>query len=222
MLPVRSHVLVVDDDARLRQLLQTYLCQQGWYVTVAANTTEADELLGYFVFDALIVDVMMPGESGLDFVQRFRTHAATPVLMLSALGEADHRIAGLEGGADDYLAKPFEPRELLLRLQRLAKPTLERASVFGSFAFQRESRSLTHQGQPVYLTATETALLALLIEHEGQAMSREALFSALKMEGNERTLDVQITRLRKKIEANPKQPLFIRTLRGEGYAFFSQ
>lgn len=227
MFAVKPHLLVVDDDPRLRDLLQRFIADKGFYVTAAADAAEARQLMALFQYEALIVDVMMPGESGLDFVRWVRTHSSVPVLMLSALGEADQRIEGLEQGADDYLPKPFEPKELLLRLERLiqrAQPVVakDRKIIFGPYVFNVETKTLTQQGEPVYLTAAEGTLLALLISREGEGQSRDALFAALGTGGNDRTIDVQITRLRKKIEPNPKQPRYIRTLRGAGYAFFSR
>lgn len=220
---IKPHLLVVDDDDRLRRLLHKYLGDNGFCVSMAEDAAQARNLLGYFAFDAVILDVMMPDESGLEFLHKLRLDSNLPVLMLSALGEADNRIEGLSIGADDYLAKPFEPKELLLRIERLlarsGRIRTTPANIrFGSFVFNHASHSLTNNGQPVHLTSAEAALLALLADNAGKAVSREAL--AEKLPGGEmnvRSVDVQMTRLRKKIEQNPKQPVYLRTARGEGY-----
>lgn len=219
----QPHLLVVDDDDRLRDLLQKFLSGKGFYVTLAADVAEARHLLAQFVYDLLVVDVMMPGETGLEFMIWLRRHHPVPVLMLSAMGEAQDRIAGLERGVDDYLAKPFEPKELLLRVESILRRRGEsrsRAVHFGAFVFHPESGSLEKAGAPVHLTTGEAALLALLVAHEGAPLNREDLYERLKPGDNVRSIDVQVTRLRRKLEENPRQPVYIRTVRGEGYAFF--
>lgn len=220
---IKPHLLVVDDDARLRRLLERYLSEHGFLVTTAENAAAAGRMLDLFSVDAVVLDVMMPGETGLEFLGRLRSHSSLPVLMLSALGETENRIDGLSAGADDYLAKPFEPKELLLRLERLLARSGKIRSApanirFGGFVFNQDNMSLTNNGHPVHLTSAEAALLALLAATPGKAVSREAL--AEKLPGgdiNIRSVDVQMTRLRKKIEQNPKQPIYLRTARGEGY-----
>jgi len=222
----QSHILVVDDDDRLRELLYRFLTGKGFYVTMAGDAADARHLLSQYVVDAVILDVMMPGESGLEFMDWLHRQHHLPVLMLSAMGTAEDRIKGLEKGVDDYLPKPFDPQELLLRLNNIlqrrgdahvGEPCLH----FGPYSFYAARGSLQKHGEPVYLTAGETALLRLLTAHEGQAISRETLYETLQPGNNIRSIDVQVTRLRRKIEENPRQPHYLRTIRGEGYAFFS-
>lgn len=221
------HLLIVDDDARLRSLLARYLGKQGWLVTCARDIPDAEAKLRFFVFDAMILDVMMPGESGLDFARRFVPEHDTPILMLTAMGEAEDRIAGLESGVEDYLAKPFEPRELELRLNRLlsrGRPAATQqtsAITFGPYRLDIAQRRLWRDDVPVHLTESETALLCLLGEHSGEPVSREQLGEATASPGEEsnpRSTDVLMTRLRRKIEDNPGRPVYLQTMRGAGYA----
>jgi two-component system phosphate regulon response regulator OmpR len=217
-----SHLLVVDDDVRLRTLLQRYLTSNGYRVTAAAGAAEARALMKGIAFDLLIVDVMMPGESGLDFTRATRAHSQVPILMLTARSEPEDRIAGLEKGADDYLAKPFEPRELLLRcaalLRRTAMPSRSphREVKMGETRFDPERGELRRQGRPVRLTSSEAALLRLFASNAGRPFSRSDLCARLGV-ALERSIDVQVTRLRRKIEQDPKLPLYIQTVRGVGY-----
>lgn len=226
MFALKPHILVVDDDDRLRDLLKQFLQDQGFYVSVAANTADARRLLGALHTDLMVLDLMLPGETGLEFMESVRNGNVVPVLMLSAMGETEDRIAGLERGVDDYLAKPFEPRELLLRIRAVLsryekQHESTRKCLFGEFIFHTDTRQLLHGDEAVYLTTSEAELMAVLAEHEGTALSRERLSETLQMGDNERTVDVQITRLRRKVEANPKQPRYIQTVRGEGYVFRS-
>ena len=220
--PEDAHLLVVDDDERLRALLQRYLSSNGFRVSVAADAADARTLMKSLAFDLLILDVMMPGESGLDLTKSVRSHSATPILMLTARGEPEDRIAGLELGADDYLPKPFEPRELLLRfsaLLRRAAPPLRSASgevVMGICSFDTERAALKRGGKPVHLTSSEAALLQLFASNAGRAFSRSDLCTRLGV-ALERSIDVQVTRLRRKIEEDPKLPLYLQTVRGVGY-----
>ena len=217
-----AHLLVVDDDVRLRALLQRYLTSNGYRVTAAGNAAEARALMKSIAFDLLIVDVMMPGESGLELTHAIRAQSQTPVLMLTALGEPQDRIAGLEKGADDYLAKPFEPRELLLRcaalLRRMTTPSRSphREVKMGDAVFDPERGELRRQGRPVRLTSSEAALLKLFAGNAGRPFSRTDLCTRLGV-ALERSIDVQVTRLRRKIEEDPKLPLYIQTVRGVGY-----
>jgi len=217
-----SHLLVVDDDDRLRALLQKYLSSNGYRVSAASNADEARALMKGIAFDLLIVDVMMPGESGLDLTRSVRAQTQTPILILTARGEPQDRIAGLEYGADDYLAKPFEPRELLLRcgaLLRRAAPAQRspHATVkMGEAVFDPERGELRRTGKPVRLTSSESALLKLFAANAGRPFSRLDLCARLGVSG-ERSIDVQVTRLRRKIEDDPKSPLYIQTVRGVGY-----
>ena len=220
--PQDSHLLVVDDDERLRALLQRYLTQNGFRVTAAACAEDARALMKSIAFDLLVVDVMMPGESGLDFTRSVRAGSAVPILMLTARGDAEERIAGLEHGADDYLPKPFEPRELLLRLSgllRRAAPPSRSAHAevrMGDAVFDPERAQLKRKGKPVHLTSSEAALLQLFAANAGRAFSRTDLCTRLGV-ALERSIDVQVTRLRRKIEEDPKLPLYLQTVRGVGY-----
>jgi two-component system, OmpR family, phosphate regulon response regulator OmpR len=216
------HLLVVDDDSRLRALLQKYLTANGFRVSAAADAEEARALMKSIAFDLLIVDVMMPGESGLDLTRAVRVHSQTPILILTARGESDDRIAGLENGADDYLAKPFEPRELVLRcsalLRRAGPPprSPHREVRMGEAVFDPERGELRRKGKPVRLTSSEGALLKLFAVNAGRPFSRVDLCTRLGV-ALERSIDVQVTRLRRKIEDDPKLPLYIQTVRGVGY-----
>jgi two-component system phosphate regulon response regulator OmpR len=217
-----GHLLVVDDDDRLRALLQKYLSSNGFRVTAAANAEEARALMKSIAFDLLILDVMMPGESGLELTRALRAQSQIPVLILTARGEPEDRIAGLEHGADDYLAKPFEPRELLLRcgalLRRATPPqrSPHRAVKMGEAVFDPERGELRRKGKPVRLTGSEASLLRLFAANVGRPFSRLDLCARLGV-SLERSIDVQVTRLRRKIEEDPKLPLYIQTVRGVGY-----
>jgi two-component system phosphate regulon response regulator OmpR len=216
------HLLLVDDDRRILELLSRYLSEQGFRVTTANNATEARTRLGGFSFDLLVLDVMMPGESGLELARAIRADSAVPILMLTARSEATDRINGLEIGADDYLGKPFEPRELLLRigniLKRTEKPdtnTIEIAH-FGDFAFHLDNGELTCAGKPVRITDREREMLRILSSRAGETVPRQAL-AAPGIGASERAVDVQINRLRRKIERDPTDPVHLRTVRGIGY-----
>lgn len=217
-----AHLLVVDDDEKLRTLLQRYLTTNGYRVTTASGAAEARTLLKGIAFDLLVVDVMMPGESGLDLTRSIRPHTHTPILMLTARGESKDRIAGLENGADDYLAKPFEPRELLLRcaalLRRTSPPARSphRVVQMGEAVFDPDRGELRRKGRPVRLTSSEAALLRLFAAHAGRPFSRMDLCARMGL-ALERSIDVQVTRLRRKIEEDPKLPLYLQTVRGVGY-----
>jgi len=217
------HLLIVDDDERLRSALRRYLQRNGFRVTEAQGAKEARTQLALFAFDLLILDVMMPGESGFSLLSAIRETNRVPVLMLTAMTEPGDRVSGLERGADDYLAKPFEPRELVLRLKnilsRSAPPTppAARELQLGDCRLDLVRGELLRGAEPVHLTAGESALLMALAEHRDEPMSREALGAYSQFTGNERTVDVQITRLRKKIERDPKFPRYLQTVRGTGY-----
>jgi two-component system phosphate regulon response regulator OmpR len=217
------HILVVDDDKRLRSLLRKYLSDNGFVVSTAGDAAEARRVLDSLQFDVIVMDVMMPGETGLELTRALRNSGETPILLLTAMGGTDDRIAGLESGADDYLPKPFEPRELLLRLhsilRRAPPPSAEIAQVrFGEYVFDQTRQELTRQGEQIHLTSAETGLLAALAAEPGRILSREDLQALTNLAGNERTVDVQVTRLRRKLEANPRLPRYLVTVRGEGYA----
>jgi len=220
----RHHILVVDDDARLRTLLQRYLSDHGYRVTTAQSAAEARQRLQSFAFDLIVLDVMMPGETGLRFVETLREASDVPVLMLTALSETEHRIAGLERGADDYLAKPFEPRELLLRIGLILRRSAPAPAApppaqvrLGAFRYDVVREDLWQGETRVPLTAAERRLLTALARQPAQPLGREALLEATGISGNLRTIDVQVTRLRRKIEPDSEQPRYLRTVRGEGY-----
>ena len=215
------HVLVVDDDDRLRDLLGRYLLTRGYRVTAAADAAEARERIRSMAFDLIVLDVMMPGEDGFSLTASLRRRWDTPILLLTARGEAEDRIAGLERGADDYLVKPFEPRELELRLSNLLrrKPPAEPDPVLrlGGHRFRVGRGALTRDGGAVHLTPVEGRLLQALARRPGATLSREALIAECRIDGGARTVDVQVTRLRRKIEPDPRHPRYLQTVRGEGY-----
>ncbi len=217
-----AHILVVDDDARLRDLLAKFLQEHGFLVTTAKDAQDARARLGVLSFDIIVLDLMMPGESGLDFAVDFRGKSDIPILMLTAMGEPEDRVSGLERGADDYLVKPFEPRELLLRinniLRRVPAPNSTPVQVnMGNTLFDLEREELFRDGQRIHLTDIEATLLKVLAERSGVVMSREELSEYTGARGGGRAVDVQVTRLRKKIEEDLKIPRYLQTVRGKGY-----
>ena len=217
-----AHLLVVDDDSRIRDLLSRFLRKEGYRVTLAQHAGEARAHLKMLAFDLIILDAMMPGENGFDFAAAMRRTSEVPILMLTARAEADDRVRGLEAGADDYLAKPYEPRELLLRiasiLRRAApKPSGEDRQVrFGGFCFSLGRGELRQGEEVVRLTDREREMLALLAANAGETVSRDALAGGA-VAANERTIDVQVNRLRRKIEVDPANPAHLQTVRGLGY-----
>lgn len=221
-----QHILVVDDDDRLRNLLKQYLSEQGYHISTAADTKEADTLVKLFALDAMVLDVMMPGEQGTEYARRLKREGRdVPVMMLTARGEQDERIEGLEAGAEDYLPKPFAPRELALRLEKLIARTqkdLPSSSVrFGPYRFHLDTGRLTHQDGPVYLTTSEQSCLKILAQYAGTPVGRDRMAQMIGDVHNERSIDVQINRLRKKIETNPSKPVFIQTIRHAGYVLYT-
>ncbi|WDI30592.1 response regulator [Hyphococcus flavus] len=220
-----SHILVVDDDDRIRTLLKRYLAESGFRASIAADATQARSLIAAFDFDLFIFDVMMPGETGFSLTKFVRDISNVPILLLTARGLPEDRIEGLEAGADDYLSKPFEPRELLLRvnsLLRRSKPAqLSRKEVqFGDCNFSIGRGELRKNGELVRLTAGEASLLRALAQKPREPISREALAQQSDA-GMERSVDVQVTRLRKKIEEDPRAPIYLQTVRGVGYALMA-
>lgn len=224
------HLLVVDDDDRIRGLLQKFLIRNGYLVTVAQDAQQARKLLAGLEFDLLVLDVMMPGEDGVSLTRGLREMGVpVPVLLLTARGESANRIDGLEAGADDYLVKPFEPRELLLRihaiLRRMPQPLKPvtpptRSLILGPLRYDIDRSELWQGDQPVRLTSTEVALMRIFAARAGEVVGREDLIAELGGEdsqSSERAVDVQITRLRRKLESDPKQPRWLQTIRGEGY-----
>lgn len=218
------HLLVVDDDTRLRSLLQRFLRENGFMISIAKNAEEARKRLSEYDFDLLIVDIMMPNESGLVFLKKLREESDVPVILLTAMGETRDRIAGLETGADDYLPKPFEPKELVLRIKSILKRTpkttnqvLEQLNL-GLCVFNLSTKELfSKQGHIIHITPVEQSLLSVLGQKYGQVFSREKLADLLGAGQSPRSIDVQITRLRKKIEKDSKNPRYLQTVRGKGY-----
>lgn len=218
----KKHILIIDDDTRLRQLLNKYLTSNDFLVSEASCPADAREMMQTFIFDALILDVMMPGESGFSFAEKLRSSGSfVPILMLTAMGDIQDRIQGLETGVDDYLTKPFEPKELLLRLNNILRriqtvPQKETILRFGKFMYDRQRSELFCGDEFIALTTVEKELLAILSEKTGKEVSREELATRTKT-ANERTVDVQVNRLRKKIEEDVKNPRYLQTVRGKGY-----
>lgn len=221
-MPADTHVLVVDDDRRIRELLVSYLASNGYRVSAAANAAEARRAMEGLAFDVMVLDVMMPGENGVAFAAALRAKGSdVPILMLSARTDSQDRIKGLAHGSDDYLGKPFEPEELLLRLKNLLRRRAPAASPlrearFGTCVFEMETGVLNRDGNPVHLTGREKDILRLLIQSAGQPVARLALQSP-GVEETARAVDVQVNRLRQKIEVDPGHPVFLQTVRGEGY-----
>ncbi len=225
-----AHLLVVDDDERIRGLLQKFLMRNGFLVTIARDAAQARRLLAGLEFDLIVLDVMMPGEDGITLTRELRATLSTPILLLTAKGETTNRIEGFEAGADDYLVKPFEPKELLLRINAILRrvPAAKSAEAgpkvlhMGMVRYDLERGELWQGTDPVRLTATEAQLMRLFAAKPGEAISRETLVGDLGGaesvdKAQERAVDVQITRLRRKIEADPKQPRYLQTVRGAGY-----
>jgi two-component system phosphate regulon response regulator OmpR len=223
-LPAEAHILIVDDDTRLRSLLERFLAERGFRVTGCADAAAARERLRVITPDLIVLDIMMPGESGLELTTALREEGLDiPVLLLTARGAPEDRIAGFEAGADDYLPKPFAPDELVLRiraiLRRMARPVAAEGPVqLGTAWFDPERGELRGPAGPIRLTSGERALLGFLAARPNVVLSREEIAAALGMaDTSERAIDVQITRLRRKIEADPREPRFIHTIRGRGY-----
>ncbi len=224
----QAHLLIVDDDARIRDLLRRFLVRHGFLVSIAQDAEQARRLLAGLEFDLIVLDVMMPGEDGISLTRSLRERRDMPVLLLTAKGDADERIRGLEAGADDYLPKPFEPKELLLRINAILRrvPHPEAQTVgpkllqMGDVRYDPDKGELWRGEDMVRLTATESALMRIFARQPGAAITRGALAEDLGRDRGhtqERAVDVQITRLRRKIEADPKQPRYLQTVRGEGY-----
>ncbi|MEM9601007.1 MAG: response regulator transcription factor [Pseudomonadota bacterium] len=215
-----THVLVIDDDDRIRDLLARYLGRAGYRVSTARDAADARAKMEGLSYDLLIVDVMMPGEDGVALVADLRSHLDIPMILLTALGDPAHRIRGLKAGADDYLAKPFEPEELLLRMdaifRRTGRKTVSERIRFGQFEYNLGNSVLMKDGEVVRLTTSETALLDLLARQGGGTVSRYMLSQNVNGD-SERAVDVQMTRLRRKLEANPSEPQYLLTVRGKGY-----
>lgn len=215
-----AHVLVVDDDGGLRDLLARYLRENGYRVSTAGSAAEALAALGGLVFDLIVLDVMMPGESGVALTRRLRRSNTVPILLLTAMAEPEDRITGLESGADDYLTKPFEPRELLLRVAtilRRSRPPLPDHVRFGEVRYHPARDELRRGGVAVRLTTGEAALLRVFAANPGVTLSRDALCAKIGAGVSPRAIDVQVARLRRKIELDPRAPRYLRTVWGRGY-----
>lgn len=223
-----AHLLIVDDDERIRDLLKKFLMRNGFLVTAARDAAHARRVLTGLDFDLIVLDVMMPGEDGVSLTRSLRETNGTPILLLTARGETEHRIAGLEAGADDYLAKPFEPKELLLRINAIlrrmpetsAQDTAPKILHLGPIRYDIERGEMWRGDELVRLTATESQLMKIFSAQPGEPISRTKLVEDLgrdRDQAQERAVDVQITRLRRKIEPNPKQPRYLQTVRGAGY-----
>ncbi len=217
-----AHLLLVDDDRRIRDLLGRFLRKERYRVTVAGDAAEARGHLKSLAFDLIVLDAMMPGENGFDFAAAVRRDSQVPILMLTARSDAEDRVRGLEAGADDYLAKPYEPRELLLRIASILRRAVPRAAApdrqvrFGPFSFSTGRGELRQGEELIRLTDRERDMLQTLAACPGEAVSRDALAGA-GAGANERTVDVQVNRLRRKIEVDPANPAYLQTIRGLGY-----
>ena len=228
MTDMDAHLLIVDDDERIRTLLQKFLMRNGFLVTAARDAGHARRILTGLDFDLIVLDVMMPGEDGLSLTRSLRETMQTPILLLTAKGETGNRIEGLEAGADDYLPKPFEPKELLLRINAIlrrmpdtkAEDAAPKVMSLGAIRYDLERGEMWHGDELVRLTATEIQFMKIFSAEPGSPLSRAKLVEELgrdRGQAQERAVDVQITRLRRKIEDNPKQPRYLQTVRGAGY-----
>lgn len=228
MLKDLPHILVVDDDLRLRSLLSRYLRENGFAVSSACDAENARMFLAMYKFDLLIVDVMMPNESGVEFLQKLRQESDVPAMLLTAMGETQDRISGLEAGADDYLPKPFEPKELVLRINNiLRRVPADKSSAdilnLGDYSYDLSSKELRHKVSGIiHITPVEQQILSTLGQKAGQIFTREKLAELLGAEQSPRSIDVQITRLRKKIESDSKNPRYLQTVRGKGYMLLTE
>lgn len=216
------HILVVDDDNRLRSLLAKYLGENGFVVSTARDAADARNKITSLAFDLIVLDVMMPGENGMEFAESLRKSSTVPILMLTAMSETEHRIRGLERGVDDYLAKPFEPRELVLRIHSVlrrvpAKAAPEADVRLGEVVFSPRRGAMSRNGKAVKVTEVEVTLLKALARKPGAVLSRDELAKLTGTKGGGRAIDVHVTRLRRKIESDPRIPRYLQTVRGKGY-----
>lgn len=217
-----SNILIVDDDKRLRELLEDYLTKKKYNVYLSDDYTSAKNILDYFIFDLIIIDRMMPSGDGMNLIKIIKDKNDTPTILLTAMTQSENKIEGLKTGADDYMSKPFEPEELFLRIQKLLilfkdKNINNKTVIFGNFTFNESTLQLKKNSDLIYLTESENKLLIRLINKKNNIVLREELAESDYDETELRKVDVQITRLRQKIEENPKQPCFIKTVRGKGY-----
>jgi len=218
-----AHILVVDDDDGIRDLVKSYLKQNGFLVTSASNAEEAFDKTKIIKFDLIILDIMMPGKSGLDFTKEYKKKIDTPIILLTAKGEASERVKGLEFGADDYLPKPFEPKELILRILNILKKTKKVSSKnliqFGNIKINLIKQIITNGNLSIKIGPAEKIILENMINKPGKIFSRNEIANLIKLD-KERSIDVIVTRLRKKIELDPKNPKYLQTIRGEGYVLW--
>ena len=219
----KAHILVVDDDERIRELVKQYLNDNEYLVTTASSAEDAKEKVDIIKFDIIILDIMMPGQSGLDFTNENKKKINTPVILLTAKGEASERIEGLEIGADDYLAKPFEPKELVLRIKNILDKTKnknqKRVVNFSNINIDLNKLLIIKNNKEIKINNTEKVILEKMINSPGETFTREEIGKLINLD-KERSIDVIITRLRKKIETNPKNPKFLQTIRGAGYVLW--
>ncbi len=218
-----AHILVVDDDDGIRSLVKKYLNEKKYLVTTAISAEDAYEKIGIIKFDLIVLDIMMPGKNGLEFLQENKEKLKTPVILLTAKGEASERIEGLEIGADDYLPKPFEPKELILRIQNIINKTKQNDQIriieFEDIKIDLNKKIINKKNLEFKINITEKMILEKMINNPGKTFSREEIGLLIDLD-KERSIDVIITRLRKKIEANPKNPKFLQTIRGSGYVLW--
>ncbi len=216
-----AHILVIDDDERLRDLLRRFLEESGFRVTHADSAAEARNYMKVMYFDLLVIDIMMPGETGVEFLASVRSTKKIPAIFLTALSETENRIEGLEAGADDYIAKPFEPRELILRISRILERQLDVVSLtdikFGPFSLDLDSNILTENGHRVHVTTAEQDLLACFAQSPNQTLSRNDITRQLNGRMQGRSIDVAVARLRTKLEKDPRYPVMLQTVRGKGW-----
>ena len=219
----KAHILMVDDDDRIRNLVKQYLNENNYLVTTAISDEDAKKKVETIKFDLIVLDIMMPGKSGLEFTMENKDKLYTPIILLTAKGEAEERIHGLEIGADDYLAKPFEPKELILRIKNILNKTksknIKRLIEFGSVKIDLSKNLIFSNNKEFKINNTEKTILEFMINSPGKSFSRDEIGKLIKLD-KERSIDVIITRLRKKIEKDPKNPKFLQTLRGEGYVLW--
>jgi len=218
-----SHILIVDDDNRIRELIKEYLEENDFIVSTANDAEEASEKIKLIDFEIIVLDIMMPGESGLALTKKLRKNISTPIILLTAKGEVDDRIIGLESGADDYLVKPFSPKELLLRINNILKKTkeetLEEKIKIGENLLNLKKMIVEKNGKTIKLNGTEKKLLEKMIFSKGKTFSREEIGKIINI-SKERSVDVMITRLRQKLEYDPKSPQYLQTVRGSGYVLW--
>ena len=219
----KAHILIVDDDDRIRDLVKEYLSQNNYLVSTAKDSNDAFEKTRIIKFDLIVLDIMMPGKTGLEFTQDYKNKINTPIILLTAKGEPSERIEGLEVGADDYLTKPFEPKELILRINNILNKTsskeIKRVIEFGNIKIDLKKLFIYRNNESLKINSTEKLILEKMINSPGKIFKREEIVDLIDL-SKERSIDVIVTRLRKKIEENPKSPKYLQTIRGEGYVLW--